>query len=115
MMIEDFKKRFWVSLALTLPILALSEMIQMWLGLEIEFAGESAILFVLSSVVFFYCGWPFLKGLASEIKNRAPGMMTLIALAITVAYFFSSAVVFGFPGEDFFWELVTLNDIMLLG
>lgn len=115
MMIEDFKKRFWVSLALTLPILALSEMIQHWLGLKIEFTGEKAILFTLSTFVFFYGGWPFLKGFFSEVSKKAPGMMTLIALAITVAYVFSSAVIFGFPGQDFFWELVTLIDIMLLG
>ncbi|MBN20967.1 MAG: copper-translocating P-type ATPase [Bdellovibrionaceae bacterium] len=115
MMIEDFRKRFWLSLILTLPILLLSDMIQQWIGLDIEFRGEGAILFVLSTVAFFYGGWPFLKGLTSELKNKAPGMMTLIALAISVAYIFSSAVVFGFPGKDFFWELITLIDIMLLG
>lgn len=115
MMIEDFKKRFWVSLILTIPILALSEMIQHWLGLDIEFRGEGAILFTLSTIAFFYGGWPFLKGFFSEVSEKAPGMMTLIALAITVAYVFSSAVVFGFPGQDFFWELITLIDIMLLG
>lgn len=115
MMIEDFKKRFWVSLALTLPILLLSEMIQMWFGFEIVFPGDKLTLFTLSSVVFFYGGWPFLTGLKDELKKKAPGMMTLIGLAITVAYVFSSAVVFGFPGEDFFWELATLIDIMLVG
>lgn len=115
MMIEDFKKRFWVSLALTLPILALSEMIQHWLGLEIAFTGDKVILFSLSTLVFFYGGWPFLKGFFNEVGKKAPGMMTLIAVAITVAYVFSSAVIFGFPGQDFFWELVTLIDIMLLG
>ena len=115
MMIEDFKKRFWVSLALTLPILLLSEMIQMWFGFEIVFPGDKLTLFTLSSVVFLYGGWPFLNGLKDELKKKAPGMMTLIGLAITVAYVFSSAVVFGFPGEDFFWELATLIDIMLVG
>lgn len=115
MMIQDFKKRFWVSLALTLPILALSEMIQNWFGFAISFPGDQAALFILSSIVFFYGGWPFLKGLAEELRGKAPGMMTLIALAITVAYVFSSAVVFGFPAEDFFWELATLIDIMLVG
>ena len=73
------------------------------------------MLFALSSVVFFYGGWPFLKGLADEVGKRNPGMMTLIAVAISVAYFYSSAVVFGLPGKMFFWELVTLIDIMLLG
>lgn len=115
MMIEDFKKRFWVSLVLTAPILVLSEMIQMWFGFKVEFPGDRLTLFALSSIVFFYGGWPFLSGLIEEIKKKAPGMMTLIALAITVAYVFSSAVVFGFPGEDFFWELATLIDIMLIG
>ena len=115
MMIEDFKKRFWISLALTLPILLLSEMIQMWFGFEVVFPGDKLTLFTLSSVVFFYGGWPFLTGLKDELKKKAPGMMTLIGLAITVAYVFSSAVVFGFPGEDFFWELATLIDIMLVG
>ncbi|MCH2533415.1 MAG: copper-translocating P-type ATPase [Bdellovibrionales bacterium] len=115
MMIEDFKKRFLVSLILTLPILILSDMIQHWLGIKIEFKGEGAILFTLSTVAFFYGGWPFLKGFYNELVKRSPGMMTLIALAITVAYVFSTAVIFGFPGQDFFWELVTLIDIMLLG
>lgn len=115
MMIEDFKKRFWVALILTVPILALSKMIQEWMGLDIKFQGDSLILFSLSTIAFFYGGWPFLKGFFSEVSKKAPGMMTLIAVAITVAYVFSSAVTFGFPGKDFFWELITLIDIMLLG
>ena len=115
MMIEDFKRRFWVSLLLTVPILLLSPMIQMWLGFELRFPGDRLLLFAISSVVFFYGGWPFLKGAVGEFKALSFGMMTLIALAITVAYVFSTAVVFGFPGEDFFWELATLIDIMLLG
>ncbi|MCB0561829.1 MAG: heavy metal translocating P-type ATPase, partial [Phaeodactylibacter sp.] len=89
MMIEDFKKRFWVSLALTLPILPLSPMIQQWLGLDWQFAGDKYVLFGLSSIIFFYGGWPFLKGLADELKEKAPGMMTLIAVAIVVAYAYS--------------------------
>ena len=115
MMIGDFKKRFWVSLILTVPILLLSEMIQHWLGFEIKFRGDKYILLVLSSFIFFYGGWPFLKGFVVELKIKSPGMMTLIALAITVAYFFSVAVIFGFAGMDFFWELATLIVIMLLG
>ncbi|MFW7380248.1 MAG: copper-translocating P-type ATPase [Oligoflexus sp.] len=114
-MIADFRKRLWISLALTVPIMALSEMIQHWFGFTLEFPGSNELLFVLSSIVFFYGGWPFLKGFYQEINELAPGMMTLIALAISVAYLFSSAVSFGFPGEDFFWELATLIDIMLLG
>jgi P-type Cu2+ transporter len=115
MMIDDFKKRFWLSLILTVPILILSEMIQHWLGFEIIFPGDKYVLLILSSFIFFYGGWPFLKGFVDEIKTKSPGMMTLIALAISVAYVFSVAVIFGFPGMDFFWELATLIVIMLLG
>jgi Cu2+-exporting ATPase len=115
MMINDFKKRFWISLILTVPILLLSEMIQHWLGFEIKFPGDKYVLLSLSSFIFFYGGWPFLKGFVDEIKSTSPGMMTLIALAITVAYVFSVAIIFGFQGMDFFWELATLIVIMLLG
>ena len=115
--IEGFKKRFWVSIVFTIPILILSPMIQHFLGIReaISFTGEAYLLFSLSSFIFFYGGFPFLKGLIDELKNKQPGMMTLIALAISVAYFYSSAVVFGVKGEVFFWELATLIDIMLLG
>jgi Cu2+-exporting ATPase len=115
MMINDFKKRFWISLILTVPVLLLSEMIQHWLGFEIKFPGDKYVLLILSSFIFFYGGWPFLKGLFNELKVKSPGMMTLIGLAITVAYVFSVAVIFGFQGMDFFWELATLIVIMLLG
>ena len=115
MMIEDFKKRFWVVLVLTLPVLVLSPMIQDWLGIQISFTGDRLLLFALSSVIFFYGGRPFYMGLFEELKKRNPGMMTLIAMAISVAYFYSAATVFGLPGEDFFWELATLILIMLLG
>ncbi len=115
MMIEDFKKRFWISLVLTVPILALSHMIQQLLGFKLTFSGDQYVLFGLSSILFFYGGWPFLKGLWDELKDKNPGMMTLIAVAITVAYVYSSAVVFGLEGMDFFWELATLIVIMLLG
>lgn len=116
-MVDDFRKRFWISLVLTVPILILSPMIQEFLGLgeALRFPGDMYITFILSSVVFFYGGYPFLKGLFDELKEKSPGMMTLIALAISVAYFYSSAVVFGVPGKVFFWELATLIDIMLLG
>ncbi|MCB0674361.1 MAG: cadmium-translocating P-type ATPase [Saprospiraceae bacterium] len=114
-MIEDFKKRFWISLIITLPIIVLAPMIQELLGYQLRFNGDRYVQFILSSVIFFYGGWPFLKGLADEIKKKAPGMMTLIALAISVAYFYSSAVVFGLDGKIFFWELASLIVIMLLG
>lgn len=115
MMIEDFKKRFWISLIVTIPVLILSEMIQMFFGFHLSFVGDKYILFILSSVVFFYGGWPFLKGLRDEIAEKNPGMMTLIAMAITVAYIYSSAIIFGLSGMDFFGELATLIDIMLVG
>jgi P-type Cu2+ transporter len=115
MMIDDFNKRFWISVVLTVPVLLLSEMIQHWLNFHIKFPGDKYVLLALSSLIFFYGGWPFLKGFTDEIKAKSIGMMTLIALAITVAYVFSVAIVFGFEGMDFFWELATLIVIMLLG
>lgn len=116
-MISDFKKRFWISLVLTFPVLLLSPVIQQFLHLEkaLYFPGDLNVLFVLSSIIFFYGGWPFLKGLVDELSSRKPGMMTLIAIAISVAYIYSSLVVFGLSGMMFFWELATLIDIMLLG
>jgi len=114
-MLEDFKKRFKISLIITAPILALSPMIQSFFNYSIEFAGSKYLLFILSTIIFFYGGWPFLSGLKDELSDKNPGMMTLIALAISVAYFYSSAVVFGLEGRFFFWELATLIVIMLLG
>ncbi|SFQ23678.1 P-type ATPase, partial [Tranquillimonas alkanivorans] len=116
-MIADFKLRFWVSLVLTVPILLLSPMIQDFLGLgeALRFSGSPLVLFALSSFVFFYGGWPFLKGFLGEVTKRQTGMMTLISMAISVAYIYSSATVFGLAGEPFFWELATLIDVMLLG
>jgi len=114
-MLQDFKRRFFVSLLITVPVLALSPMIQTFFGFDLVFPGSSYLLFALSSLVYFYGGWPFLKGLKREISERGPGMMTLIGVAISVAYFYSAAVVFGLAGKFFFWELVTLVDIMLLG
>jgi len=115
MMIGDFKKRFYVVLVLTVPIMLLSEMIQHWLNIDISFTGSQYVLLALSTIVFFYGGWPFLTGWFSEMKTWKPGMMTLIGFAITVAYVYSVATVFGLKGMDFFWELATLILIMLLG
>ncbi len=114
-MLTDFKNRFIISTAVTFPVLLLSPMVQRLLGYHIEFPGSSLLLFLLSSFIFFYGGWPFLKGMLNELRKKQPGMMTLIALAITVAYVYSTAVVLGLPGKYFFWELATLIDIMLLG
>ena len=114
--VADFRRRFWVSLALTVPVLLLSHMIQRILGLGVlAFPGDRFVQFGFASAVFFYGGWPFLKGLLDEARRRQPGMMTLIGLATSVAYFYSTAVAFGIPGEGFYWELATLIDIMLLG
>lgn len=115
MMLEEFKRRFFISLVITFPILTLSPMIQEWLGVEFVFLGSNYILFALSTIMFFYGGWPFLRGIYTELKSRSPGMMTLIAVAISVAYFYSTSVVLGLEGRFFFWELATLIDVMLLG
>ncbi len=116
-MAADFRKRFWISLVLTLPILILSPLLQTLVGLRdaIHFPGDIYVLFGFSSAVFWYGGWPFLKGFVDEVKSRQPGMMTLVSVAIATAYLYSSAVVFGLTGKMFFWELATLVDIMLLG
>lgn len=115
MMVQDFKRRFWVSLTVMIPIMVLSPMIQMFLGVDWRFPGDSYVLLALSTFLFFYGGWPFLKGARDELKRRSPAMMTLIALAIIVAYVYSAATVFGVQGSDFFWELASLIVIMLLG
>ncbi|HET8865260.1 MAG TPA: heavy metal translocating P-type ATPase [Gracilimonas sp.] len=115
MMVKDFKWRFWWVLGLTIPIMALSPMIQHFLGVDWRFAGDEWILAALSTVVYFFGGWPFLTGLADELKKKQPGMMTLIGLAISIAYLYSTAVVFGFEGDLLYWELSTLVGIMLLG
>ena len=114
-MLEDFRRRFIVSFILTLPVLFLSPTIQDFFGFEIRFFGADILTFLLSSIVYFYGGYPFLKGIKDEFSKKTPGMMTLVAVAISVAYFYSSAVVLGLPGGVFFWELVTLIDVMLLG
>jgi P-type Cu2+ transporter len=111
-MVADFRKRFWISLLLTIPVLVLSPMIQHVLGRgdAWRFAGDAYILTALSSVIYFYGGWPFLDGLREEIRARNPGMMTLVGVAITAAYIYSVATVIGLSGDDFFWEFVTLID-----
>ncbi len=114
-MIADFRRRFYVVLALTVPIMLLSPMIQQFMGVNWQFQGSQYMLFGLSTIVFFYGGMPFLKGLVDEAKAKNPGMMFLIGFAITVAYVYSVAIVFGLEGMDFFWELATLILIMLMG
>jgi Cu2+-exporting ATPase len=116
-MVADFRKRFRVCLAVTVPVLLLSPLVQEALNISdvLAFPGDLYVLFLLSSFVYFYGGLPFLKGMKDELRKRKPGMMTLVAVAITVAYTYSTAVVFGLEGKLLFWELATLIDIMLLG
>ena len=112
---EDFRRRFIVSLILTIPILFLSPPVQAFLGFSFVFPGSQYLLLLLSGIVYLYGGYPFLKGIGTELQARQPGMMTLIAVAISVAFLYSAATVLGLQGEGFFWELATLIDIMLLG
>jgi Cu2+-exporting ATPase len=116
-MIQDFQRRFSVCLVLTVPILLLSEPVQvlLHLGTRLQFAGSTWVLFALSAFIYVYGGMPFLKGMVEELKARTPGMMTLIAMAISVAFVYSAAVSLGLQGMVFYWELATLIDIMLLG
>jgi Cu2+-exporting ATPase len=111
-----FKKRFFVCLALTIPVLLLSKAIQTWFQFTLSMPYQAYILLILAVIIYAYGGRPFLNGLTQELKMRLPGMMTLIGTAISVAFFFSVGTVF-FPtiGSDFFWELATLIDVMLLG
>lgn len=110
-----FKRRFFICLVLTLPVLYFSSQLQTWLGYEaIQFPGWGWVNPILAIVIYFYGGWVFLQGAWQELRSKI-GMMTLIALAITVAFLYSLAVSLGLPGMPFYWELVTLVDIMLLG
>jgi Cu2+-exporting ATPase len=116
-MAADLRRRFWFSLALTPPVLFLSPPIQhgLELGDALGFHGDGLVLTALSSAIYFFGGWPFLSGLLAELKRRQPGMMTLVAVAISVSYIYSVAVSFGLSGVSFFWEVVTLIDVTLLG
>jgi len=113
---QMFRTRFWGSLLLSIPVLVFSPMIQKLLGFSIPtFPGSDWIPFVFSLVIFAYGGIPFINMAKPEIRDREPGMMTLISLAISVALIYSLAAQLFSLGEGFFWELVTLIDIMLLG
>jgi Cu2+-exporting ATPase len=113
---DQFRRRFWVSLALSIPVLLYSSMIQSWLGFSVPaFPLSEWVAPLFSAVVFAYGGLPFLQMAVPELRSRQPGMMMLISLAISVAFFYSLAALFLPAGEAFFWELTTLIDIMLLG
>ncbi|MBW7956698.1 MAG: copper-translocating P-type ATPase [Deltaproteobacteria bacterium] len=114
-MTADYRRRFIACTILTIPVLILSPMLQEWTGLIFRFPGDTFLLLAFSTAIYVYGGSPFILSSREELRARNPGMMTLIALAITVAFLYSAAVVFGFEGEALFWELATLVDIMLLG
>ncbi len=116
-MIADFRLRFFVSLGLTVPVVVLSAMLQELVGLRevLRFPGDSIVQLVFATAIYFYGGWPFLKGTFEELGEKQPGMMTLIGVAITTAFVYSAAVALGLPGKSFFWELATLIDVMLVG
>ncbi|WCN83929.1 heavy metal translocating P-type ATPase [Micromonospora sp. LH3U1] len=112
---EAFRRKFWLSLALTVPIVVTSHMVMDWFGYQLDFPGIELVGPVLGTLVFAYGGWPFLQGAVREVRDRAPGMMLLIAMAITVAYVASLATALGAFDLDFWWELAALVTIMLLG
>lgn len=116
-MVDDFRRRFFICLVLTIPVLLLSPMLQEWFGIAgaLSFPGDLWVLFGLSAVIYVYGGWPFLTGMVGELRKGRPGMMTLVSMAISVAFVYSTFVLFGLPGMLFYWETVTLIDLMLLG
>jgi Cu2+-exporting ATPase len=112
---EAFRRRFWLSLLLTIPLVVTSEMVMGWFNYELSFRGMDALGPILGSAVFWWGGWPFLTGAVAEVRSRQPGMMLLIAMAITVAYLASMATSFDWLDLEFWWELAALVTIMLLG
>ncbi len=112
---EMFRRRFWISLILTVPLVVTSHMVMDWFGYTLDFPGIEWVGPVLGSIVFLWAGWPFLQGGVREIRDRQPGMMLLISMAITVAYAASMATSLGWFDLDFWWELAALVTIMLLG
>ena len=110
-----FRRRFWISLILTVPLVVTSHMVMDWFGYTLDFPGIEWVGPVLGSIVFLWAGWPFLQGGVREIRDRQPGMMLLISMAITVAYAASMATSLGWFDLDFWWELAALVTIMLLG
>jgi len=112
---EEMKQRFIVSLVITVPILLFSPMLQEWFGFTIDFPNRDVVTLALSTFLYLFGGKPFLTMSIDEIRTGRPGMMTLIAMAISVAFFYSASTLFFPGGKAFFWELATLIDIMLLG
>ncbi len=113
---QMFRRRFWINLLLTIPVLAFSPMVQSWLGFSTpEFPGSRWVGPFFALIVFFYGGTPFINLAIPELRGKRPGMMTLISMAISVAFVYSVFAVFTDPETGFFWEMATLIDIMLLG
>jgi len=112
---RGFRRAFWLSLISSVPVVLTSPMVMDWFGYSLDFPGRHWIGPILGSVIFCYGGWPFLAGAATELRHRAPGMMLLISMAITVAYLASLATSLGWFDLEFWWELATLVTIMLLG
>jgi Cu2+-exporting ATPase len=114
--VDMFRNRFWVCLALTIPVLAYAEGLWELVGLEApDLPAKTFVPFVLATGIFFYGGSVFLRSAVGELRVRMPGMMTLVALGISTAYLYSVATTFLVEGEGFYWELATLVDVMLLG
>src|SRR4051812_2412306 len=113
--VQAFRGKFWLTLALSVPLVLTSDMVMEGFGYRLDLPGVSWVGPVLGTVVFCYGGWPFLTGAVGEIRSRAPGMMLLISMAITVAYVASLATSVGWFALDFWWELAALVTIMLLG
>ncbi|MDX1608396.1 MAG: copper-translocating P-type ATPase, partial [Candidatus Spechtbacterales bacterium] len=114
-MVADFRRRFWVSLILSVPVLLLAPSIQDFLNIDFSFESSNHVALFIATIIYLYGGKPFLTGLWDELRDKKPGMMTLVAVGISTAYFYSAAVVFGLEGKQLLWELVTLVDVMLLG
>src|SRR5690625_347270 len=113
-MVSDFKRRFFISIIITIPILIISPMIQEFIGVDWAFPYDQYILFALSTIIFIYGGWLFITRGGDEIKATTQGMMTLLGYVIIIAYGYSTLTVIGWGGNNFVWELATLIDSMLL-
>lgn len=112
---QDFKRRFFITLPFVLLVMLLSPNIQKWLGFSFVFGGREIVLFLTGTLIYFFGGIPFFKAARGELSRKNPGMMTLVAFAITVGYTFSVAATFLFPGESLYWEIATLISVFLLG
>jgi len=115
MMEADFRRRFWVVLALTVPVLLLSPTIQRWFGFSLTFPNARYLLFILATVITFYGTWPFYKNARRALQTRLLDMNVLVSLAVSAGYLFSVGATFFFTAVDFYWEISTLVAVLLLG